>query len=1151
MTVARTGIITARWMWADAGLIGRETAKMNPLRWSSASSIDNTIRSLETYQVAKGSRPVKVWLQYDSQRPGAEGVTLALDHIYSDVSQAIAGLQNYPSCSTTGDIDAAAEEMQVSSSLYNMPERILCLQLDEQSTISVRWTSGEGLNSLSWSKVIAPMEETKLKCSEFGSVKIHAYCKQSKQEREIELQSLEIAKSALLAIVQGEDARCPQADVVKIIDGFRMQQAVVRREATAWPPEKLQAERCFQCICCGKKSRESCDVCGLALCSQCVSWHPLTAGMNSTKQIRACHVCRDAVDNCGEARAAQRMSLASEYRAVLAGSIQGFLPVRIPTWEEAEDCAACGIRFSVNKVMLNNRHHCRACGRSLCSKCLCGDFTCLGTPLKCPHKGLLPQYGYEKEEKICKECLPINNMRILARNLLKDVAVAGMDNAQHYGRVATFLESPTSLPLYEQEYEDTTRKKISRVGDFAASASSYVTPVLSMPAAACTTVVSALWKHGQYGLAALLFSNEIFESLMILQSLSSAVQRVEVKDLLVGAIYLNAEQRFTLRSSPNILDDEAMANGKPVDSDLLGLLIELAGLGLCVPYEESPFEAQRLALQQRWRLISERLKTSRKHRPAWCLYIHEEQKIACLTIRGTDLEKSIGGDLFTDVDAMPVPAMGMHGVRALAHSGMLESARMLERELRPTFRLLYLSGYKISIMGHSLGAGVSALLTWLLKNGADGEMLPQDARIFGVGYATPSVVDRHTSEMMKPYFATVVNSFDLVPRLSVFNVKTLAGELVQCAKNSKSDLEEDVQCILDRAAGLWAPRLRTGRQGQPVSRQHSIDEAANVLPARIHSKLRNYTKRVTATFTGVPLRPVYGVLESTPSTSKLGDFRMLPSTGFEDIYKLFPASCSARVLEAEVPPVEPAEETQIIECAEGSVFRVFGGPDAIDLAWYGDAKHPWQENHGKICTDKVRKHVHGNFSMPVINSLLGDPCPGKFKKLIVLTKPVGHEFDLFSPGRVVWIYRHHGSLKAAEVPCDIPSLRRIVFDTRMVVDHKAASYHEALLSARAQLTATKNVVWQSFAEADYCPRCHNVHQWHRTGKSMKQRWLAMTNCRACGLVVCTECAKTRQAIPDAGILIPQRICDSCYWRGQVSHGRPELALSAVFENAIK
>ncbi|CAE8643025.1 unnamed protein product [Polarella glacialis] len=276
-------------------------------------------------------------------------------------------------------------------------------------------------------------------------------------------------------------------------------------------------------------------------------------------------------------------------------------------------------------------------------------------------------------------------------------------------------------------------------------------------------------------------------------------------------LYLSAEQRKAIRDKPD--DDKFLAEsrGQPLPPALLKALLGMAMIGTFITYYDNPFEVQRFALQQRWRLVTERLGESWKHRPAWCLFISQDQRTAAVSIRGTDVEQSRGGDIFTDINARPERYATRDGACPLvAHSGMLAAALALEAELRPTLRALVDAGYRLILTGHSLGGAVAALLVWLLRHGTNGEQLPQEAEVLGIGYAMPAVVDRDTAEQMKPFFSSLINSMDAVPRLSLGTLSRLGSEVRACARESGSDLDQDLQHYVDRLSTVWAPRLRDG-----------------------------------------------------------------------------------------------------------------------------------------------------------------------------------------------------------------------------------------------------------------------------------------------------------------------------------------------------
>jgi len=223
----------------------------------------------------------------------------------------------------------------------------------------------------------------------------------------------------------------------------------------------------------------------------------------------------------------------------------------------------------------------------------------------------------------------------------------------------------------------------------------------------------------------------------------------------------------------------------------------------------------------------------------------------------------------------------------------------------------------------------------------------------------------------------------------------------------------------------------------------------------------------------------------------------------------------------------------MLECTEGNSLWVPGGAESVRLAWYGDARRLWcaDEAIGRECTLEVKALLCHKNTILASNAGLTDPCPRVRKKLCIVVTLAQAE-ELFCPGKVVWMYRNDGTLQAAEVPCDLASLRRVYCDKRMVVDHGKLSYQSALLFVRAQRSAPKELRWQPFSEAgETCPCCHSVYDWMSTARSKKQRWLSMTNCRNCGLVVCISCASTRRAIQGLGIFDPARICDRCAWQG--------------------
>jgi len=374
----------------------------------------------------------------------------------------------------------------------------------------------------------------------------------------------------------------------------------------------------------------------------------------------------------------------------------------------------------------------------------------------------------------------------------------------------------------------------------------------------------------------------------------------------------------------------------------------------------------------------------------------------------------------------------------------------------------------------------------------------------------------------------IVNAVDIIPRLTPGSVKQLADDLVVCARESYADLDEDVSAYLDRLTTLWAPRMRSGSVPCASGEVAPTGDAPTAIEQG-QAQVSSILKRFSSTATGLITSQGDRVRRhSTPAA--------MASEGVESESKAEPdADGPIDSIPRAVSDQISVEgmDTRILETMEFDTLWVPGGPESIKLAWYGDPTKPWQvhDGVGAMCTEEVKGKIGNTFQLKVDHGICGDPCPNRRKKLFVLVE-VTKEQELFCPGSVVWIYRYRGSLQAAIVPCDMPPLRRIRCDKRFMLDHGKLAYHQALLHVRASRAAQRTANWQSFAEAgEICPCCHSVFDWQSTTKSRKQRWLWMTNCRACGAVVCTNCASSRRASQEFGILSAARICDTCVWSG--------------------
>lgn len=143
--------------------------------------------------------------------------------------------------------------------------------------------------------------------------------------------------------------------------------------------------------------------------------------------------------------------------------------------------------------------------------------------------------------------------------------------------------------------------------------------------------------------------------------------------------------------------------------------------------------------------------------------------------------------------------------------------------------------------------------------------------------------------------------------------------------------------------------------------------------------------------------------------------------------------------------------------------------------------------------------------------------------------------ELWLPGRIVHIYLHKGQYHAAEVSRTFPDLRRIEVQGNIFEDHRSKNVLNALLEVRSVMHASSHLStppdWVPFNSASVCYCCENPFTWHSTFRGDAQQFRDRYNCKHCGNVVCGPCSANRRAIPKYGLLFPERICDTCMYKG--------------------
>lgn len=98
-----------------------------------------------------------------------------------------------------------------------------------------------------------------------------------------------------------------------------------------------------------------------------------------------------------------------------------------------------------------------------------------------------------------------------------------------------------------------------------------------------------------------------------------------------------------------------------------------------------------------------------------------------------------------------------------ACGGMVRSALYVLREVGPALRRLHAEGYQVTIVGHSLGGAVAALMTYMLQSAVP--------NVNCVTYGCPSCVDAATSDLLKERVLSVVLHDDVISRITPQSIR--------------------------------------------------------------------------------------------------------------------------------------------------------------------------------------------------------------------------------------------------------------------------------------------------------------------------------------------------------------------------------------------
>ncbi|KAL3531245.1 hypothetical protein ACH5RR_010567 [Cinchona calisaya] len=169
------------------------------------------------------------------------------------------------------------------------------------------------------------------------------------------------------------------------------------------------------------------------------------------------------------------------------------------------------------------------------------------------------------------------------------------------------------------------------------------------------------------------------------------------------------------------------------------------------------------------------VKNSSFLRPGYYIGIDKRRKNVILGIRGTHTVY----DLITDIVTSSHEEVTFEGYST--HFGTAEAARWFLRHEMETIRkcLEKHEGFRLRLVGHSLGAATASLLAIMLHKKSTKELGFDPEIVSAIGFATPPCVSKELAENCSNYVTTVVMQDDIIPRLSVSSLTRLRNEILQ------------------------------------------------------------------------------------------------------------------------------------------------------------------------------------------------------------------------------------------------------------------------------------------------------------------------------------------------------------------------------------
>ncbi|KAJ0035554.1 hypothetical protein Pint_24444 [Pistacia integerrima] len=283
---------------------------------------------------------------------------------------------------------------------------------------------------------------------------------------------------------------------------------------------------------------------------------------------------------------------------------------------------------------------------------------------------------------------------------------------------------------------------------------------------------------------------------------SETLGKWPIADLAFGINYLMRKQGNLQVASVYAGSDSVQLKGPEIIAELNNMLRFLT---LCMLFSKKPFPvflesagySQEDVLVHKPKAAVELGSVELSYRtgillkPAFTIIRDQNSKCFLLLIRGTHSIK----DTLTAATGAVVPfhhsVLQDGGISNLvlgyAHCGMVAAARWIAKLSTPC--LLKALGehpdYKVKIVGHSLGGGTAALLTYILREQKE----LSSCTCFA--FASAACMTWDLAESGKHFITTLINGSDLVPTFSAASVDDLRSEVT--ASSWLNDLRDQVE----------------------------------------------------------------------------------------------------------------------------------------------------------------------------------------------------------------------------------------------------------------------------------------------------------------------------------------------------------------------